>query len=760
MSFVLPSRARRFFRLALHRRDRLESEVDDEIQFHIAARTDQLVRQGMPPELARVEATRKFGSLGKARASLTYSALRRDRRVRFREKLEAAAQDVRISWRGLRRSPSFLAVAVLCLTLGIGANAAIFSVINGVLLRPLPFAHPEKLVRVWRRGAVPPGIYLLVKAQSRSYDALGGFQDARLVNVTGAGAPSRYSASDVTGNLFEVLGVRAEIGRTLLPGDNNPGRDRIVLLGDAMWRERFGGDPGIVGRTVTIDGVPRTIVGVLPRGFLFPSADVQLWTPALFAPSDPYYWWGRPLRLVGRLASGVSPSRARAEAATVFARARSAFPMRMADDWGSDVDVVSLRESMVGGARSTLLLLFAAVGLVLLIACVNVATLYIDRALEREREIAVRAALGAGRGRIAVQLLSESLLVAGLGAAGGLALAVAGVRILVAMLPPGTPRAAGITVDGRVLAFTLVLAILSGLAFGMLPALRAGRLDVQSSLRKDGRTGDSPRRTSQSRMLVVAQVALAVIIVSAAGLLLKSFWLLRQVDLGFDSSHVIAAEIPLPSFDRDTAARAPTFYDAVLERARSIPGVLIAATTSAVPFGATAFPAAMEVEAHPTPPGGEPAMPIRTTVSPDYFRALGIPLLRGRGFTNADREGVPAVAIVDAAAARRFWPTEDAIGQRIRYVWMHDWITIVGVVGTVKRDSLSGAVQPSLYRPMAQGFGEEMVIVAKTTAGARDGDVTSQLRRAVAAVDPTVPVSDVHALNGLVAASASRTRFS
>lgn len=734
--------------------------MDDEIRFHIAERTEQLVRQGMSPDVAHTQAIRKFGSIGTARASLARSAARRDRRVRYRERIEGVAQDVRISWRGLRRSPSFLVVAVLCLTLGIGANAAIFSVIDGVLLRPLPFPHPERLVRIWRHGATAPGIYQIVKEQSRSYSALGGFEDARMVSVTGAGAPVRYSASDVTGNLFGVLGEHAAIGRAFLSEDNEPGHDRIVVISNSLWTERYGSDRGIVGRVLTIDGIPRTIVGVMPPGFRFPSADVQLWTPALFQPAAADYWWGAPLRLVGRLASGVSPSHAEAEASTVFARARAAFPIRMPQNWGTDVDVVSLRESVVGSARSTLVLLFAAVGLVLLIACVNVATLYVDRASGREREIAVRAALGAGRGRIATQLLTESLIVASLGAVGGLALAAAGVRILVAMLPPGTPRAAEIAVDGHVLAFTSVLALLSGIGFGLLPALRASRLDVQSSLRNDGRTGDAPRRLSESRVLVTAQIALAVIIISAAGLLLKSFWRLRQVDLGFDTTRVLAAEVPLPSFDRDTAARAPAFYDAVLDRARAIPGVRVAAAATSVPFGAIAYPAAMETEAHPTQPGAAPLEPVRTTVTADYFRALGIPVLRGRPFTDADRAGAPAVAVIDAAAAKTFWPTEDPIGQRVRYVWLHDWITIVGVVGSVKRDSLSSEAQPSIYMPMAQAFAEEMHVVVRTTGAMRAGEFATQLRGAVAAVDPTVPITNVQALDGLVADSTSRTRFS
>jgi putative ABC transport system permease protein len=755
----LPPRAKRLFRLSLRNAGSAHSEMDEEIRFHLEARAEQLIRQGLAPADARAEAARRFGSLARAREQLQRSAAHREQRLRVRELVEMVAQDARIACRGLARSPGFIVLAVLCLALGIGANAAIYSVIDAVLLRPLPFSDPARLVRIWSAGATPPGIYEIVRAQSHAYSGIAGYSGAHKVSVTGSSTPARYTASDVTGNLFSVLGVHPALGSAFADGDNAAGHSNLVLLSEPVWRDRFGGSASVVGSSISVDGISRTIVGVMPRDFHFPSADVQLWMPATFDHAAPSYWWGTPLHLVARLAGGATVTQAQAESQTVLVHARASFPMRMPDEWGKNVDVVPLRESVVGGARPTLLLLFAAVGLVLLLACVNVATLYIERASMREREIAVRTALGAGGTRIVAQMLTESLIVASLGAVAGLALAMAGVRVLVAMLPAGTPRAEEIAIDGHVLAFTLVLAAVSGLAFGLLPALRATRLDVQSSLRRDGRTGDAPRATTASRALAVAQVALAVVIVTAAGLLLKSFWRLHQVDLGFDTQRVFAAEVPLPSFDRDTAVRAPAFYQAIVDRASALSGVRAAAAASGLPFGAIAYPAAMEVEAHPTPQGGVPALPIRIVVTPDYFRVLEIPLLRGRAFTDADRAGAPAVALIDATAAQKLWPSEDAIGQRIRYVWDHDWITVIGVVGDVKRDSLSGSAEPSLYLPMGQSFGQEMTLVVRAGSDANVRRIRSALRGVVGQVDPTVPVSDVRSLDGYVADSAARTRF-
>lgn len=753
----LPRRATRLFKLALRRAAWTAGEMDEEMSFHLEARTEQLIRQGMSHSDARSEASRRFGV--NAREDLIASASRREQRIRMREKIGTVLNGIRFAWRGLIRAPGFAVLAVLCLALGIGANAAIYSVLDALLLRPLPFADPARLVRIWPAGATPPGIYEILRADARSYAGVAGYVDGRKVSITGTSAPQQLTAADVSANLFDVLGVRPEIGRTFAPGENARGRNDFVILSDRIWRDNYGASGSVLGTAITVDGISRTVVGVMPPDFRFPSADVQLWTLAPFEPAAPTYWWGIPLRLLARLAPEATIAQARVEANTMLSRARASFPMRMPDEWGRNVDVVPLQESIVSSARPTLILLVGAAGLVLLLSCVNVATLYVDRASMREHEIAVRAALGAQRSRIVGHLLTESLLVAGAGATTGLLFAKGGVRVLVAMLPAGTPRAEEIAVDGHVFAFTLVLAVLSGLAFGMLPALRAAHLDVQSSLRRDGRSGDSSHRMRATRGLAIGQVALAVVIVTAAGLLLKSFWQLRRVDLGFDTTRVLTADVPLPSFDRDTTARAPAFYDALIERARALPGVTLAAAASALPFGATAYPAAMEVEAHPTPPGGAPALPVRITVTPEYFRALSIPLVRGRAFTEIDRGGALAVGIVDATAARTFWPNQDPLGKRIRYVWLTDWITIVGVVGDVKRDSLNGLSQPSLYVPMRQSFAQPMLIVIRSSGGEDKQSISSGLRAAISEIDPTVPISDLRTLDGFVAESAARTRF-
>jgi len=745
----------------------VERDVDAELAFHVETRVDVLMARGLTREAADAQARREFGDLREARDEIAAIDRGRVGRERREDWWEAMRQDVRFAARALARRPSFLAITVLTLALGIGANAAIFSVVDAALLKPLPYADPDRLVSVWPEGAMMPGIFVEVRNGTRTLAPIAGYSGGVAVSMTGAAEPARLVQSDVTSRFFDVLGVKAEVGRTLLEGEDLPGRDRVAVLGHALWQQRFGGDRAVIGRSVVINGIARTVVGVMPRGFRFPSPDIDFWVPVSLDPSPANigpYWGTSHLNVVGRLRPGVSVRQAEQEIATLVDRSRASFPWRMPDAWGKNVTVVPLERRVTGDVGPMLVVLFGSVAVVLLIACVNVANLLLSRAAAREREIAIRASLGAGRGRIVRQLLTESVMLALLGGLVGLGVGAAGVRALLLLLPAGMPRVTEVAIDGRVLAFTMVIALATGVTFGLAPALRASRPTLQTVLGATRNAGGSLARRRLSEWLVVAQIALGVVLVAGAGLLIKSFWRLHQVELGFRPEQVIAADIPIPSFPSDTAVRAQAFYEAVLERARTMPGVTSAALASVLPFGGTGSMQssfASELEANPLPPGAPAPMLVRTVVSDDYFKTLGIPLLRGRSFDAADRSGASAVALVDELTARRLWPNAEAIGQRFRPVWVKSWITVVGVVGTVKRDSLSSAGEVSVYLPMGRtagfNFSTQMTLVVRGT-----GDLSalrSGVRGAVAAVDPTVPVNAVRPLEDLVSNSAARARF-
>jgi predicted permease len=745
----------------------VERDVDAELEFHVATRIDTLMARGLSREAADEQARREFGDLRAARdeiAAIDRGRVGRARRADWRESL---AQDVRFAARSLARRPSFLAITSLTLALGIGANAAIFSVVDATLLKPLPYADPARLVSIWPTAAMMPGIFEQVRDGMGSVEPMAGYSGGAAVSMTGASEPVRLVQSDVTSRFFDVLGVRAQLGRTFLDGEDKPGRDRIAVLGHGLWVQRFGGDPAVIGRTIVVDGVSRSVVGVMPEGFHFPSPTVDFWVPMALDPSPANigrYWGTSHLSVIARLKPGASASRAEQEAALLVDRARSSFPWRMPDEWGKGVTVVPLEQKVVGDVAPLLLVLFGSVGVVLLIACVNVANLLLSRAAAREREIAIRASLGAGRARIVRQLLTESVLLALIGGAIGLVVAAGGVRALLLLLPPGMPRVTEVAVDGRVLAFTMITALATGIAFGLAPALRASRPTLSAILGATRNAGGTLVRRRLSEMLVVAQIALGVVLVAGAGLLLKSFWRLHQVELGFRAEEVVAADIPIPSFASDTTARARAFFEGVLEQVRSIPGVNAAAIASVLPFGGagsmqSSF--ATDIEASPVPPGGSPPMLVRTIVSSDYFATMGIPLIRGRALTAADRDGGPAVALVDEFTAKRLWPNADPIGQRFRPVWMKPWVTVVGVVGSVKRDSLSSAGEISVYMPTTHTAGfwfpTQMTLVVRTDA--RAGDLAPSIRSAVARIDATVPVGIPRLVATLVSDSAARTRF-
>jgi len=739
------------FRALVHR-DAMEHELDDELRFHIDREAAKLSRAGAPPDLALRQARLAFGGLDRAK-----EASRDARGVSF---VETTLQDLTVAIRGLRRQPAFLLATVATLALGIGANTAMFSVVNSVLLKPLAYHDPDRLVVVWPGHGAAKAVYQQFQAQCHSCEQLEGVQGAWPMSLTGAGAPQRLLVSQATTGLFDLLGAHALLGRTFHPGEQVPGHDRVAVLSYALWAGRFGADSGIIGRPITLDGVQRTVIGVMDPGFAALPRNTELYVPATMNSADyADYWWVSSLSLYARLRPGVTAAAAQAEFMGIVDRVRPTFSHRMPDAWGKDLIVAPMQEAVVSRARPTLVLLVGAVALVLLVACVNVANLVVGRTANREHELALRTALGAAPSRLVRQLLTESMLLGVLGGVAGVALAAVGLRALVAVLPANTPRIGEIRVDGRVLVFTATLAILTGVAFGLLPALGAVRASLRDALGAAGRTaGGAMARRRASELLVVAQIALAVILVTASGLVIKSFLRLQDVDPGFHPEHVIAAEVPLPSFTADSVPREKVFYASVLDHARTVPGVSGAAVALVVPLGGAESDGVMDLESRPVQPGESRTNLQMNTVSADYFSVMGIPVLRGRPFTDADRDGAPLVAIVDATAAKTLWPNAEALGQRIKYVYLKDtWITVVGVVGAIKYDSLSGGEQPSVYLPIGQStYAETMNLVLRSTADA--GTEAARIRAAVAAVNPDVPVGQVRRLTDIVGDTALARR--
>ncbi len=672
-------------------------------------------------------------------------------------------QDLRFALRMLARSPGFALVAVLTLALGIGANSAIFSVVSGVLLRPLPYAEPDALVSVWPEGAFPRGGFLAFREEARSFAAVAGYGVATELTLFDRGEPARLEGTETTANLFRVLGVDAALGRTFLAEEEEPGAERVVLLSHALWRQRFGGDPSAVGRSVRLDGVSHTVVGVMPADFRFPSSATQLWTPVPFDPGDRIGMWSeRWLNPVARLRPGADLSLAQAEVDAFMPRLREMFPWDMPDGYGRGAAVVPLRDEVVGDVRPMLLLLLGAVGLVLLIACVNVANLLLARAAARQREIAIRGALGAGRGRLVRQLLTESVLLSVLGGALGLGVGAAGVELLTATLPADTPRLEEVRIDVGVLGFTAALALLTGLLFGSLPALRTSHFGLKAALIEGGRTAGGGRsRRGLASALIAAEMALAVVLVIGAALLVRSFWNVVQVDPGFQTGNVVSALVA-PSESRlgDDAARRD-FFARLEERLAALPGVSAVSATSQLPFAEGIYGSVFVIEGRPDPAtrGGDwPLADAAPVVGADFLRTLGIPLLRGRGFTDADREGAPGVVLVSEALARRHWPGEDPIGGRIRFPGAgEEWRAVVGVVGDVKWERLTEEGRSALYTPLAQGRTGPMRVVAKTTGDPRT--LAASLRGIVAALDPQTPVSDVRTVDQRISSSVERPRF-
>ncbi len=675
-------------------------------------------------------------------------------------------QDVRFALRTLAANPGLTVVALLTLALGIGANTAMFSVVDGVLLKPLPFPQPEELMVVWSRNpgagyprmTVSPPDWSDWKAEAKSFEGLAAV-DFNRVNLTGRGEPEVLAAGLVSADFWQVFGVPLPLGRGFLPAEDAPGKGQVVVLSHELWQRRFGGDPKIIDQAITIDGVRHTVVGVAPAGFKNPN-DRDLWMPLGMAP-DPTQRGAHYLVVFGRLKDGVSATQATTEMDAIAARLEKQYPE---SNTGFGTLVVPLQESSVENVRQALLVLLAAVAAVLLIACLNVANLLLARLTAREREIAVRTALGAGRVRLVRQLLTESVVLALAGGALGTALAVCGTRALLA-LNDDIPRAETIGIDGRVLAFTLAVSLGTGLLFGLFPALQGPGRDLHDSLKEGGRGNSGGGRARLARQgLVLAEVALALVLLVGAGLLLRSFANLQGIDPGFRSDGVLTMDVSPPEFKYGSEEQQAAFYSRLIERVSALPGVERAASAYPLPLSGSGFVLVYSINGRPEhTPGKEPAAAIRV-VTPEFFRALDVPVLRGRVFGPADRFGAEKVAVVNQSWVQREFPGQDPIGQRITFGDPSEadaeWMTVVGVVGDVRHAALSEAPSAEVYWPQLQLPQRGSTLVVHAAAGAGDpAALTAAVRAAVREVDPDLPVYRVRTLDEVVAASLSSSRF-
>jgi len=671
-------------------------------------------------------------------------------------------QDIRYALRQLRTHPGFAAAVILTLALGIGANTAVFSVVHAVLLKPLGYQQPDRLVIVWeqntQRGVpfnvVNPRNYLDWKERASSFSGLAAFGWSQLT-FTGD-APESVQGRKVTGNFFDVLGTRPERGRVFTAADGLPGTAPVVLISDGLWRRRFGADPQIVGRSVPVAGGTVQVVGVMPASFRpMPWGAEEFWEPLRLDPAD-HTHSGRDLMVVGRLGPAITLSQAQSEMSGISATLAGEYP---AFDAGWDAHVVGLTDQVVGDSRRALWILFGAVSLVLLIACANVGNLLLVRAARRERELAVRAALGASQGRLVRQWVVESLLLSGLGGAAGLLLASWGLDLLVAAAPGGVPRLAEISVDGTVFLVTALVSLTVGLGFGFFAALR-DRGDIESTLRgASGRTTSGAAAARLRSGLVVAQVAFAFVLLIGAGLLVRSLANLSSINPGFDPANVLGVSLILPDRTYPTGPQQEGFYRDLVRRVRAMQGVQGAGVVNFPPLIGPNAATSFTVVGRPAPaPGEAPGADIRS-VDSGYFGAMRIPLLRGRLPASSDGAGAPPVVVINQTMAKRFWPGADPIGQHIQVSWTDPKAQpeIVGVVGDVHGRTLDSDIRPAIYYPLAQSPTGAMTLVARQAGNLEP--LTKGITTAVHQLDPALPVTGVTTMSSLVAASMSDRRY-
>jgi len=746
---------------------RKQSDFSAEIDAHLSHEVDRLRELGLPDEDARAAARREFGNLTAAQEKfyeagrwMWWDYLRNDIRFAFR----LMAKDARLT-----------AIVVVTLALGIGVNSIIFSAVRAVLLRPLPYRQPDRLMQVWDSGPRSGGESDWVsfpdfrnwRAANRVFEEIAAWRFATLT-LSGRREPEAMLGLEVTDRLFAVLGVKPALGRTFLPGEERPGRETVAVISHSLWQRRFGGDPGVAGRRVNIEAKPYTIIGVMPRQFRFPGSipgdnyvvPIDLWIPMRTVPDledrGSHNFW-----TVARLRKGVTLGQARADMNAVAANLARQYP-----DTNKDMGatVMRLQDHLTSDVAPVLAILLAAVGLVLSLVCANVAGLLLSRVQARARELAIRASLGAGRGRLIRQVLTESMLLSTIGAATGLVVARFGASLLVKFGPANIPRLTEAAIDGQVALFTAAVALVAGLLCGVAPALLAAGTDLQRSLKEAGARATASRRSLMSRSILVAtEMALAVVLLTGAGLLIRSFVHVLHVDPGFRTANVLSVIVGLPGSRYSDPAKQTAFFEELVRRLRAIPGIQGAAVSDSVPLSGINDQGGFRIEGRPEPkPGDDGPQANRPRVSSDYFRTMGIPVLRGRVFDERDRAGSAHVAVISDLTARMYWPGEDPIGKRLCVDWAADgrpiWSEIVGIVGSTRHFGLEARQKAEIYIPHTQSTHQLMILVVRSQAGELSAAATV-LRREIAGLDPELAGIGLRSMEESIATAESRRRF-
>ena len=749
-----------------------EAEIFEELAQHLEDVYEQSRKGGASKDDAK-----RAALLQLADADLFKSEMRRVQRPAREQPLPGKPgsmnlladllHDLRYAVRMQLKNPAFTIIAVIALALGIGANTAIFSVVNTVLLRPLPYKDPDRLVMVWEeaskhgypRDTPAAANFVDWRDQNQVFEGMAAIADESF-NFTGAGDPERLEGRRVSASLFPLLGVEPQIGRVFNASEDQPGAHRVVLLSYSFWQRRFGGDQNIVGKPLTLNGETYIVVGVMPARFQFPTSDDEVWVPIAFTQQQAAARNRHYLQVIARLKPGVALTQAQTEMSTIATRLQQQYPDSNAD---LGAVVTPLHEHLVGDIRPALLILLGAVGLVLLIACANVANLLLARAAVRQKEIAVRVALGARRWRLIRQFLTESILLSAIGGIVGLVIAYVGLILLKAFIPENIAQAREISIDFKVLGFTLLVSVATGVIFGLAPAIQAARFNQIETLKEGGRdaaTGGSGKRLRS--LLVVSEVAISLVLLIGAGLLINSFLRLRNVDPGFRADNLLTMKFVLPEPKYAEFERRTAFYNDLIQRVQSLAGVRSAAVTTNLPLYRQGNSISIGIEGQPPPPPGQERIVVTRIVSPAYFDTMSIPLLSGRQFNDQDTATTPNVVVISESMARKYWPGEDAIGKRLsagRATSPEDWIQVIGVAKDVKQFELTAESRPQMYLSYRQaGFFAPRDLVVKTDVD--PASLATTVRKAVWEVDKDQPVSNIRTMDEILAESIARQRFS